>query len=233
MNHDVDNAWGTITSKLKSAEDRVTHDAESWAKGFGSTVKRGWDETFKDVGQWGSQIESGIESGFANAGSTLENTGRDLVTGLYNGFVDEYNSVKNDLGQVGQGIVDLYHSVFGQHSPSVVFEEMGRNNMRGLYIGQTDEWNNLIAPFITKAQADAQVKLVQPSQFLGYGGLNGLAPGASIGGGAQNVQFNLTVPISVAGHVTTSRDLSVEVRDQLVNLGAQNGGLARYLGINS
>ena len=92
------------------------------------------------------QIISSIVSGFANYLSNMSDVGLNLVKGIWNGISDATSWILDKIRGFGSSILNGIKSVFGIHSPSLVFkEQIGKNLALGLGEGFTDTMANVTA----------------------------------------------------------------------------------------
>lgn len=76
--------------------------------------------------------------------SKIKDVGKDLINGLWQGIQEKWNSLKNKVADLGNGIVNKFKDVFGIHSPSRVFaDEIGSQLSAGIGVGFEDELDNV------------------------------------------------------------------------------------------
>jgi len=77
----------------------------------------------------------GIVSFFKSIPKKMISIGTDLVKGLWEGIKSAGNLIKKKITGFGSGIINKFKSIFGEHSPSTVMEEVGVNLGKGLAKG--------------------------------------------------------------------------------------------------
>ncbi len=133
-------------------------------------------DALKSVGQWITEnilnpFMDGIKSAFGihSPSTVMAEIGGYLIEGLFNGIKNGWNTFKNSVGEIAQGVIDKFKDVLGIHSPSTVMDENGVYLVEGLKNGITgtmddvynlftrskweelgqDMLNGLTAPFTT------------------------------------------------------------------------------------
>ena len=94
--------------------------------------------------------------GFANYYKNLGEVGLNLVKGIWNGIKDATSWILDKIKGFGKSVLDGIKSVFGIHSPSVLFrDEVGKNLALGVGEGFAD----------TMADVSADMQGAIPTEF--------------------------------------------------------------------
>lgn len=85
-----------------------------------------------------------VVKGIAGALDAIVQAGANLVIGLWEGFAGKIGWLRDQIFAFGNGFVDNIKSIFGIHSPSVLFkEQIGKNMALGLGEGFVDTMSNV------------------------------------------------------------------------------------------
>lgn len=94
--------------------------------------------------QKGAKIMSKIIDIFKTLPNAMINIGINILKGLWNGIKNQWGKLKENIGNLANGIVNKFKSVFGIKSPSRVFrDEIGKYLAEGLGVGFDDELDNV------------------------------------------------------------------------------------------
>ncbi len=126
--------------------------------GIELTLKLAWG-LIKAIPQLLSKIPEIISSlvkGFNNYYSKLGDVGLNLVKGIWNGIKDATSWILDKIKGFGKSVLNGIKSVFGIHSPSVLFrDEVGKNLALGVGEGFAD----------TMADVSADMQSAIPTEF--------------------------------------------------------------------
>jgi phage-related protein len=149
-------------------------------------VKDGIVEKFNDAVTFVQGIPGRITGALGNMGTLLYNSGRDVVQGMWNGIVNKWNEVIGQWNTMVDGLVNNVKRILGIASPSKVFAELGKQLPAGLVAGM-DGQRGMVAAAAQRL-SDAAAVFAPP---LTLGGLTGA--------GAFTGQFGAVAPSGSAG----------------------------------
>lgn len=99
---------------------------------------------------WGF-IEDAVKSIGDYFGEKIEECGRNIVLGLLKGIADALFGIVQWLDEnVVTPIIKGIMSLFGIHSPSMIFAEIGKFLIEGLLKGVKDIWDSIVKFFTSK-----------------------------------------------------------------------------------
>lgn len=79
-----------------------------------------------------------------NIGKQIYEIGKNILSGLWKGIQSKWGDFKNNIENLGEGIVKKFKAVFGIKSPSRVFrDEIGKFLAEGMGVGFEDELSNV------------------------------------------------------------------------------------------
>lgn len=94
--------------------------------------------------QKGAKIMSKIIDIFKTLPNAMINIGINILKGLWNGIKNQWGKLKENIGNLANGIVNKFKSVFGIKSPSRVFrDEIGKFLAEGMGVGFENELDNV------------------------------------------------------------------------------------------
>ena len=79
-----------------------------------------------------------------NIAPKLQQVGQNLVTGLKNGFIEAWNKFVAKVKDMANNLISSVKSVFNEHSPSKVFEQIGDYCVQGFDIGFASFGDNAV-----------------------------------------------------------------------------------------
>ena len=104
------------------------------------------------------QIITSLVTGFSEGISKIQEVGKNLMSGLWEGIKEKWNSLKDSVSQLGEGIVNKFKDVFGIHSPSRVMKnEVGKFLGLGLGEGLTEGWQTEYDNFRNNLESDLMI----------------------------------------------------------------------------
>lgn len=125
---------GVIKEKLEFIKDSV--------KQIGANIinhlKEGISSKISAVTSKISEIVTNMKNTLTNALSGITAIGSNLIIGLWNGIENKVSWITSKIKSFGSSVISAIKSIFGVHSPSVVFAEIGNYLAEGLAIGIDD-----------------------------------------------------------------------------------------------
>ncbi len=82
-----------------------------------------------------TELATAIWDGLSSLAARMVEAGRDIVAGLLRGIRGMFDSVRDTITELGEGIAGRFRRLLGIESPSRVFQEYGRNIGEGLTLG--------------------------------------------------------------------------------------------------
>lgn len=90
------------------------------------------------------QIMTNFIGALNNIAPRLQQVGQNLVTGLKNGFIEAWNKFVAKVKDMANNLISSVKSVFNEHSPSKVFEQIGDYCVQGFDIGFSSFGDNAV-----------------------------------------------------------------------------------------
>ena len=129
----------TIITKLVQAIIRLLPKLFEVGKKIMAKMLEGIEYNYGPIINWFLQLPYKLFNLIMKGLSYMSEAGGQLMQGLYNGLTNKWNSLKNNVSNLGNGIVNKFKSVFGIHSPSTVMKEkIGVNLGLGVIEGLDD-----------------------------------------------------------------------------------------------
>jgi TP901 family phage tail tape measure protein len=231
---------GTIRGLVVDAGSWLIDAGGRLAKGFLDGITKG----AKGVWDWLKGLPGQIGGWLSDVGKWLYDAGIHMIEGFINGIA----SMAGKLKDKAVGVVkDAYHSVtdfLGISSPSRLFMEVGGHVGQGFINGigdKTSAVHDSVVAMVTVPQSRFADAFKNQSQVASNAAAaNARAAGqvwATAGSAVQQSAGGPTVnvTINVAGSIQAERDfartMSTVIRDQIRQIGRQNGGQTGLTGI--
>lgn len=120
------NLWESIKRVAGAVVDWLVNAFNWLGDTIGGAFTGAWDkivEIWEGAGDWFSDIVEDIVGFFTGLPDEMLEIGADMIDGLVEGIEDAIDSVGNFFGNIADGIVGGFKSVFGIHSPSTLMRD--------------------------------------------------------------------------------------------------------------
>lgn len=173
------------------------------------------------------QIISSLISGFANYFSEFSEVGKNLIKGLWEGIRNTKDWIMDKIKGFGKSVLNGIKSLFGIHSPSIVFrDEIGKNLAKGIGIGFTQEMQDINKLIHTSLPTDFDLntklninKIANTGTLNGYNDNYGIFDGGKTVNNVENNTFNIYSPKD------SPSEYARQIRKEIQYLKMVNGGI--------
>lgn len=227
---------------------RAVANAYDWLKSAGKDAMTGlahWiDSSSSAVWDWFKALPGKVAEATKDAGKWLYDAGVHMVEGLMKGIGSMAGKAMDSIKSFGSGLAKGFGSVLGISSPSKVFAEFGGHVGQGFINGvvaKTSAVHDAVigmvavpkSRFTDVFQQQQQTATAAAATAARSAGQVWATSGAIGPAGSGNQSVNVT--INVAGSIQAERDfartMSTAIRDQIRQIGRQNGGQTGLTGI--
>lgn len=158
------NAWNTATTWVSNTINSVI----DWFSKLPGRIWEWLQNTINNIVNWGRNMAEKGKTAALDLVNNIINTitelpgkvldiGKNIVEGLWNGITNAGNWLKDKISSFASGIIDGFKSVFGIHSPSLVFnKEIGKYLALGLGKGFNDNIGKVYRQMKTAVDFETQ-----------------------------------------------------------------------------